>query len=598
MTRRFQMRTAWRTILWILAIGCLFGVGPMHSELGIATYATAGSADAEAEASAAPRLTDLVDDLQSLGFYSRQVHVHTIVEEWEAEPIGQLFRDVESIESIRLRDEIQEVAARRLAMIEPLTAMSLVSSLPSSRRDRLVAIAYQEWSVLDIDEAVEYAGELDLAVRAAAVEGILNSRFDLPDHALREIASYLGHERLALDAGAISKLELPVDNPQKELSTFLAIHGDNVALLSDAQFQLLSHICNTWLERDEEEALREIHSTLSDDTSRILVYSFLLDSIASDNPQRAFDAASGIADVLPSVGGRLMDNVVMQWVRMDAAATLAALDSISNLAVRARAERVALSAWAKHDPRNLLSQLDQIPALLRDFGQLEALRILARSSPEEAVAMIADMENELSKQRVAFAIAGNWAALDPRAAWRWVQTSAEVQDFDKDVQLRMQTWTLREMVRQGNLQIAQEISQEQPDPALRGAVIGEVAHSLGAAEAVGMLQDVRDQEVRRAAYARVGAALVIEGQSTEAIQLVEGESLEYQEVYFRSLAPYWIDSDPQDAFDKLDLIPSEEARTDLAVSIALTNSGHRSLTSEQKKALKEIIPRTFHAPLN
>ena len=377
----------------------------MHSEPAISTDAAAGSVDAEVVASAASRLTDLVDDLQSLGFYSRKIHLHTIVETWDAERFVQFFRDVESIESIRLRDEIQGVAARRLAMIEPTAAMSIVSSLPSSRRDRLVAVVYQEWSVLDLDEAVEYASELDFAMRAAAVEGILKARYDLPNHALREIASYLGHERLALDADAISRLELPVDNPQKELSTFLAIHGNNVALLSDAQLQLLYHICNTWLERDEEEALREIHSALSDDTSRILVYSLLLDSIASHSPQRAFEAASGIADVHPSVGGRLMDNVVRQWVRMDAAATLAALASMSNLAVRARAERVALGAWANHDPRNLLSQLDQVPALLREYGQLEALRSLARSSPEEAVGLIADVKNEQYKQRVAFAIA-------------------------------------------------------------------------------------------------------------------------------------------------------------------------------------------------
>ena len=234
--------------------------------------------------------------------------------------------------------------------------------------------------------------------------------------------------------------------------------------------------------------------------------------------------------------------------------TLAALDSIGNLAVRARAERVALGAWANHDPRSLLSQLDQVPALLREFGQLEALRSLARSSPEEAVGLIADVKNEQYKQRVAFAIAVNWSAIDPRAAWHWVQTSAEVQELYKDMQLRIQTTTLREMVRQGHLQIAQEISQEQPNPALSGAVIGEVAHSLGANEAVGMLQEVPDQRVRRAAYSRVGTALIIEGRSTEAIQLVEAESLEYQEGYFRSLAPYWIDSDPQDAFSKLDSI--------------------------------------------
>ena len=115
MTRRFQMRTGWRTILWILAIGCLLVVGPMHSELAIATDATAGSADVEVETSAAPRLTDLVDDLQSLGFYSRKIQLHTMVEAWDAEPIGQLFRDVERIESEQLRGEIREVAVRRLA---------------------------------------------------------------------------------------------------------------------------------------------------------------------------------------------------------------------------------------------------------------------------------------------------------------------------------------------------------------------------------------------------------------------------------------------------------------------------------------------------
>lgn len=593
MTRRFQLQSAWRTVLWTLAIGFLSGVGP----LAVAADATTGSAGAEIEPSAFLQSTDLVDGLQSIGFYSRKILLHSVVEEWDAERIGELFRDVESIESERIRNEIQEVAVRRLSMIEPITAMSLVSSLPSSRRDKLVAVIYQEWSALDLDGAVEHASELDFAGRKSAVEGILKARYDLSDSALREIAAYLGQERLALDAAAISKLQLPVDNPQVELSSFLAIHGNNVALLSDAQLQLLSHICKSWLQRDEEEALRQIHSTLSDDTSRILVYSFLLDSIASENPQRAFDAASGIADMHPSVGGRLMDNVVMQWVRMDAATTLAALDSIGNLAIRARAERIALNAWAKHDPRNLLSQLDQVPAFLRDFGQLEALRSLARSAPEEAVELLAEVENEQNKQRVAFAIAVNWTALDPRAAWHWVQTSSEVHELDTDMQQRIQAWTLQEMVRQGNLSLAQEFSQAQPNPALRGAVIGEVAHSLGATEAVEMLQEERDQMVRKASYARVGAALIIEGRSIDAIRLVEGESMEYQEDYFRSLSPYWIDNDPQDAYSKLELLPSKEARTELAVSIALTNSGHRSLTSEQKKALKEIIPRSFHAAL-
>lgn len=598
MTRSSPERVVRRMVVWTLAIGFLIGLGLVLSNPAIALDdTTRPDGVADVEASTAFPSTVLVDDLQTIGYYARTIKLHSIVAEWDEEQIGQFFREVESIDSGRLRDEIQEAAARRLAMIEPTSALSLVSSLPSSRRDKLVAIVYQEWSASDLDEAVEHASGLDTTGRAAAVEGILKARYDLPDSVMLEIAEYLGHGQLALDAIAVSKLDVEVENPQESLKGFLAIHGNNVALLSDVQLQLLSRICTSWLQRDEEEALREIHSNFSDDTSRILVFSVLLYSIASDSPERAFEVASDLAGMNPSVGGRLMDDVVMQWARADGAATLAALTSIDNLAVRARTERSALSAWAAHNPRSLLSQLDRIPPLLREYGQFEALRSIARTSPEEVIGMFADVENESNRKRIALTIAASWSALDPRAAWHWIQTSAEIRELGTSFQLQIQQRTLQELVRRGALQTAQDLLQEQSNPALQGAVIGEVAHSLGSLEAVKMLREERDQSIRRAAFRRVGVALINEGQSTEAIKLVEEESLEYQEGYFRSMIPYWIDSDPQDAFSKLDLIPPKDARMELAVALALTNSGHRTLTSDQKRALKEIIPRTFHPAL-
>ncbi len=538
--------------------------------------------------------------LHSMGQYERTVKLHQVFDKWNAVQLGEAFRQAEDVGSRTIRDEIQEVAVRRMAMIEPKQALSIISDLPDFRRLPLVSIVYQEWSVSALEASVEHALSLDNSERRTVVEGILHARYDLSEETLRKIAGSLDQEDITIDALAVSMLEIPMDNPEEAWQSFIVAHGSNVSLLSEAQFKLLSHIAMSWFKESGSDVPGAILEYLRDDTSRIRVLTPLLESVAKDNPQFAFKLTQDIAGLNPSVGGRVMDRVIAQWAQSDVVAALAATALIDNLAVRARCELAAIEEWANNDAQELLSSIDQIPAYLRTIGKLEALRNVARESPESVVDSIAEFENDSDRRSLVLAISMSWSEIDPGATLRWLRTSSEVERLNtrfSQFQVRMQQRVLAEMVKRGDIQLALELSTDQSIPVWQGWVIGEVAYQRGSAAAIEMLHQVRDPIARQSSYHGIGSAFINEGRSNQAIELISQESPEDQYKYFLDLRGHWAE-DPQDLFSKLDSLPTEQIKKELAAILAATNSGYLSLTSDQKDALRDIVSPAFHDALD
>ena len=541
---------------------------------------------------------DLAIRLRSIGRYARTIELHRVIQPLNAEQLLAVIQDSLDVDPRQLRDEIEEVAIRRLAMVDPKKALAYVSGIPRYRRGNLIAVVFQEWSVADLDEAIEHSMGLDESGRRTAVEGIVRARYDLSERVLRDIALRLGHEDVVVDMIAASLIEIPIDNSQKAWQRFLIDHGANVALLSDIQDSLLARISIARFNDSGSEFLADIHSQLNDDTSRIRVLFRLLDSIVEDDPQYAFELAASYTELSPSIGGRAMDRVISLWARSDPMGALALSASINDVAVRARCEVAALKEWAKRDAQELLSFLDQVPPYLIVVARLEALRSLAQTSPESVINSIGEFESEADKELFVSEIALNWSKKDPKTTMQWLTTSPEVGKLDTRFLQRLHQKILADMVKRGEIQLALDVSSEQSKPVWQGWVIGEVAFHHGSSFAMELLEKSRDPIARQSAYDHIGEALVNEGKSSQAIELVDQEPLETQYQYYRHISAFWAENDPHDAFSKLDRLPSAEIKTQLAIMLAIKNTMHRALTSQQKEILIDIVPESFRDALD
>ena len=577
----------WLAICWQVAASA--DEDEMSSDLAIEIEQTANRI---LEASTSDEIEKA---LLSKSTYLRRAALHRLVASAETDKLSNLFKQSKEFADASIRDELQQVSLRKLALLDPLESLGLAAEFPSHRERVFIEIVFQEWAATDLQVAIEHAQELSRLKRSAALTGIVRTRHDLPESELREIGRVLGDEQLVLEMLASSMSGMPIDDHGVALNDFVNRHGADAMLLSERQTALLSHIAESWVAQGNGiEAVGEIFSTLENDASRIFVIRNLVESIVHEQPQLAFELASVAGELSRRVGVRVMDRVMENWARMDGPRALSAATSIDDDVTRLRYQRIAVGEWATADPSSLLAMVDRLPAHLREYGHVEGLKALALTNPEAAAEALSEVSGEKAKKAIAIAVARGIAGRDLRAGVHWLQSNADptIVDFQQTLFEIM----MRETVRVGDVRLAINVALEQPDVFDVGSIIEDVADLYGSDSALSELQHISDQEVRKTAYVGIGSALIREGRSSQAIELVSEQSMEYQVSYFYGIGGQWAEYEPHDLFDKLDELPSDEIKRNLSVSLAAISASQ--LTKEQKEVLRKILPRTFQQMLD
>ena len=109
--------------------------------------------------------------------------------------------------------------------------------------------------------------------------------------------------------------------------------------------------------------------------------------------------------------------------------------------------------------------------------------------------------------------------------------------------------------------------------------------------AISFLSQVRDGHTKLHAYIAAGRALVQNGGYDRALRLGQQLPNEDQSRYRHSVLWSWAESDPEGLLASLEELPSEDAKTQAALGLIMSNFRHNALSGEQMEYVSSMLPK-------
>ena len=552
-------------------------------ETGVDDHSPLTSSNSASAEDSLADFSGIEQELKSKGPFHRTLTLHDFLSSASVKEHGELFQLAENIRPTTLRDEFQDAVVRRLSLLKPNEAISLIEQIPESRRDALIESAFMELAIADLDQATALAKSLDSTQRQSALRGILRGSNNFPNNRLLEIAAQLGDEESAIDSIALAKIGSDIDDPKAVWTELLSEYGNEIESLSQAQIQLLAHVATVWTEESGVTAIESIYSSLKSDGSRIALMSNLLQELNQSNPQLVLEAAGWLKDTDLQV----LAEAFSDWAEINPQIALEVAMLVESSDQRFRIQRSVISGWFRSDPVSLLEALSQIPDSLRNWSKHEALLNMRLKTPELVPAWLHLIEDKTSREVVVGNLIRNWVEHDPLAVWQWMQTD------DQATQLMPQF--IGDIL--GNMahvdsSSALELALKQPNHGwgfgLEAFVIAETTR-VDVERGIAMLEHARNQKTLEEAQIRVGRVLVQQGEIDRVLELSTTVSEEFQQQFFNGLASTWASRDPESLLERLDSLPSEQIRSNMIRELLMINSFTNTLSTEQLNALKSSL---------
>ncbi len=537
-------------------------------------------------------VSELCDFLESKSRADQAMALYSFVKETNADELEVFLKQSSQVGSSHLRREIQEAIVLRLAMNEPGLTLKLIEELEDSRASNLIGLVFQEWSVVNLDQAILGSAKLSGQNKKVALEGILAAKNELSINDQLKIARELGLEQFVLDQISLSIVGGGVRNPREQWKQFFEASGRDLENFSRTQREVIASIAFSWIVEEGDEVWLEIYGELSESDSYESILVHVMERVAREYPRRALKLAesSGLEDQAAQ------SQLIPSTSKINPKSAFDATSTIATESTRLQLQRVAVASWVESDPYEVLETLDQLPAGVRQWSQQEALLAIVDIDPETVASMISTVGDSQIKIKISHKIAYEWAKLDPNAAIRWASSDPEVREWNKELQIHI----LRSITRE-DPELAMSLALDQPiameaEIGLEATVIEEMVHS-SLDTAIALLDQVRNSTTRHSALLTIGNAMVVKGHSDKAIELIKETPPEFQFEYFDSLSNMWAYHEPVDLYEKLRILQSDHIAENLATQLASLNSVLQYLSPEQKKGLEKFVPPALHGML-
>ena len=504
--------------------------------------------------------------------------------------LRNLLNESKQVTSKQTRQTIQKVLIQRFAMLAPKQALSLIEEQSLTPRQSLLEWVFQEWSLRNMDQAVTAALELEAQDKQVALIVVFNARTDLSHKDHLRIAKKFGYEQLVSERILLTFLNDERIDPEVAWEQIKQTLPKAGSTLSKVQQEVIAKIAQEWFTQQGEHSLEEVKKYLQRSPHYTDTMAIILANIGLENPLIALQLAETFKLYSLKVKSKIVESAAVH----DPNAALNAASKMASLTTRDHLQRVAITSWIETDAEVVLENLLVVPENLRSWTQQEALLALAHESHAFVASYIPSIEDDSVKNRVSLVLAWRWAKADPLAALNWAQSNPDVSMLSTQLQTRViQTIT------QDDPQLALQLAFEQP---LAEEEIGLEAFVIGAMmnvdidAALGALDKARNEATKNAAFVEVGITLVRKGRSATAMEIVKELSPDFQRRYFSSLGTEWAYTEPDDLFQKLEALPTDQIRENLASQLAMM-SDLVQLTTEQKEKLKEYVPPALHGAL-
>ncbi|MCY4143489.1 MAG: hypothetical protein OXG08_07380 [Gammaproteobacteria bacterium] len=525
------------------------------------------------------------DDLNQLhdpeSAFSTTAALHRRVAKLSAEELSSHLKQSSSLANTNSREQTQEMIGGKLASISPRLAFTKIDDLPPLQQFPYVRGVFREWAFMQLDDAIEYAHELESGNRSAAAQAILSARSDLPSSVRREIAQRLGGHvdsmRMAIGEAAAHN----IDDPGRAWG--LLVSDD----LNDTyQLEELIRIAELWVEQEGIEILTRLYP---DDGSRYnssqAVTDNVVAAVSAHDPEAAFEYVQGLS----GLDRYKLSTILATWARTNPNAAISALSKLDLDISSDSIQNGFIRLWVEQDLHGALQSVELFPKPMQLKVAEAAIGVAARTSPSAAVKLLEDMgdivEDTSSIENV---LVRHWAPIDPKAALEWVQDESRLNSPRRSDMIQT---VVRELTRVDPIK-AFNVALEQPTRGkVRGGMEADVIRDLcfaGSVDvAIELMPRVREESKSRV-YSSIGSGLARTDQVKRAMSLGEELPESYRPHYFGSVASGWARSDPLQMLEELPRVP-DDLKSSMAKELAEANKFEPVLTDEQMERVKTFL---------
>ena len=520
--------------------------------------------------------------------FERTLALRTLISDADEETLQQFLEESKNLNSVSLKDEVQDSIVQRIAINNPRSALKTVDELPSERRNALMSIVFQAWSGSNLEEAIKHAQTLDEQTRKYAIESVVKARDDLSVDELRAIARQLGGEWIALKVLAQKRThnEL-IPHPKSEWNAFVQNNEKRVHDFDEAQSTMFSFIIRSWIEQDGLEAVDTLLESTPRQWPMMQPWTTVLDELMETDIQLALDLAVRVREITHR-HHKLAEHVLERWTMSNPQAALDATFAIEAPTFRNRLQRQVFKTWSESDPYTLANSIGNFRADLQDRARWWSATEITKTSPQMAVEIVGEISDRDYREFATEWIVGEWAKHDIAQTLDWIQSDPRA----SHIQDSLEQSAFRQLARH-DPQLALETALNMPinsgEAGLEAKMIGWLADT-DLDKAVAMLPFARKGETQFRAYDEVIQSSLSHGDSERAMELF----LEQSEIGDANRLGTWaldylVWDAPRRLYASLEKLPPGEWQAESARTLLRYHRGKNTFTSEQLSNLRAIF---------
>ena len=519
----------------------------------------------------------LLDSSEYSSDFARSVALDDFLAPLNTSQLIELVEHTQQHETdFQLRDTQVQII-RRLAVEDPIKALDCVRAFPIERRTILSKWILREWTLSDLNSAVEYAQELGETERKLAFSTILDANYHLSEDDLRKIGVKLNIESFANRIIDIAAKRVLLEDPMNAWNATL--HDD----VADAnQEDILAAIAKEWTVREGFDAVKKILESAPDWYTKFTVLREVLEDLVIHDPQTAFEWSSLLPD---DVRRGTVSQVVLLWSGRDPKAAWQAVSRLPNDDFRDKLHEKVAKAWGRTSPISLLEQIELLPSNLQTVARNYAIRSIASENPRQAAGLIHGVPNG---PKIVKEIVRAWTYDDMHEALEWVLGNEVANKYLHDLfPIVIEKLDLESAEFAFKTALAQ--TTDEFDRGLELHVIRRVA-DLDISKSKSLLRRVRDGATKLEAYNWVGDALVRSSEFDEALRLGNQLSGSVRIDYYNWIARTWVIYHPEEAYDSIDSLSTESAKSTIALELLSHSRVNEILTEQQVDDLSRYLP--------
>ncbi|MYD46386.1 MAG: hypothetical protein F4W92_08550 [Gammaproteobacteria bacterium] len=587
---------------FVLCVGALILFNPFDNE-GVRTTSTAEESASDTPHHVAPiavpendesnqgprRSLNLASIVEMPTFFESSLALDDILKNANLQSLKTLLDESRDVQGVERLQSTRTQIFRKFATLDPIQALSYAESFPKNQYEHFASLIYREWSVIDLDDALNFAEQhvpsLSREGKSTVIEQIFRAAWELSDDAKLQIA-----ERLQVNPYTstflLEKIERdkPLDNPIEAWKEVLSIEnfGD------DERFQL-QQIGMAVIEKDGYSKFAELANSIQDRRTRTdLIGRVLGNRLDTDEIGVVFEHAlqlfqESARPVLFELAGR--------WCFTDPLAALNAMTNVPEDRLRKRLEERVIKYWVDRRPMEVLAQLDMLPVEYREVVFSAGIWSMSALHPKETSEYLDKISDPETKWNVMWNMLQNWAARDIEEGFKWFLDNPDL-DFPAGRSRETLVSSLLFRVTSENapalFELALEYPTDESESGWEGRVIGALART-DMAKAKDMLPQIREGPGRLNAYVMIGHVIFNQDQSMNSvIELTEELPEEDQAKFFGQFVPRL---SPRVAYEQIDKLPTPEAQAKAAFGLIqrAKESSNNPYTDEQIEHLESFL---------